>query len=138
MNKANPYAQYANNKVMSASGPELTLMLYEGAIKFCNRAESAVEKKDIQEAHNNIRKVQNIVTYLRDTLNMSYATAKDFDNIYAYLDRRLVEANLRKDNEILKEINKHLHSVRDTWIGVMKANNVPVPNSYMNNSTAAV
>ncbi len=138
VNKANPYAQYANNKVLSASGPELTLMLYEGAIKFCNRAENAVEKKDIQDAHNNIRKVQNIVVYLRETLDMKYATAQDFDNIYAYLERRLVEANIRKDIEILKEVNKHLHSVRDTWIGVMKANKIPVPNSYMNNSEAAI
>ncbi len=138
MNKANPYAQYANNKVMSASGPELTLMLYEGAIKFCNRAEAAVEKKDIEGAHVNIRKVQNIIAYLRETLNMKYATAQDFENIYSYLDRRLVEANVSKDIEILKEINKHLHSVRDTWIGVMKANNVPVPNSYMNHSEPAV
>lgn len=138
MTKQNPYAQYANNKVMSASGPELTLMLYEGAIKFCNRAESAIEKKEIEEAHNNIRKVQNIIAYLRETLNMKYATAKDFENIYTYLDRRLIEANITKDAEILKEINKHLHSVRETWIGVMKANNVPVPNSYMNHSNAAV
>ncbi|WP_248405477.1 flagellar export chaperone FliS [Butyrivibrio fibrisolvens] len=130
----NPYSQYANNKIMSASGPELTLMLYEGAIKFCNRAESAIEKKDIETAHNNIKKVQNIISYLRETLNMKYSTAKDFENIYVYLTRRLVEANMHKDIEVLQEVNKHLHSVRDTWIEVMKANNIPIPNQYMNKS----
>ncbi|WP_051226918.1 flagellar export chaperone FliS [Butyrivibrio sp. MC2013] len=128
---ANPYAQYTNNKIMSASGPELTLMLYEGAIKFCNMAENAVEKKDIQNAHINIVKVENIIGYLRETLNMKYATAQDFENIYSYLASRLIQANISKDIEILKEVNTHLHSVRDTWIEVMKANNVPIPNSYM-------
>ena len=57
----NAYAQYNNSKVLTASPAELTLMLYDGAIKFCNIAEVAIEEKDIQKAHNNIRKVQNII-----------------------------------------------------------------------------
>jgi len=126
MQTANPYAQYANNKVLSASGPELTLMLYEGAIKFCNIAEVACEKKEIEKANTNIRKIQNIIRYLRETLDMKYATAQDFENIYVYLESRLLEANIQKDVEVLKEINKHLHSIRDTWVAVMKANGIPV------------
>jgi flagellar protein FliS len=55
------YAVYANNKVMTASPAELTLMLYEGAIKFCNIAESAIEKKDIEKAHANIMKTEHII-----------------------------------------------------------------------------
>ena len=55
----NAYAQYNNSKVLTASPAELTLMLYEGAIKFCNIAEVAIEEKDVEKAHNNIRKVQN-------------------------------------------------------------------------------
>lgn len=116
------YAQYNNSKVMTASPAELTLMLYEGAIKFCNIAELAVEEKDIQKAHNNIRKIQNIIGYLQSTLDMKYPVAKDFNNIYTYLDRRLIEANVKKDKEILEEINTHLHSVRDTWKEVMRLN----------------
>ena len=54
----NAYAQYNNNKVMTASPAELTLMLYEGAIKFCNLAEMGSEQKDIEKAHTNIIKVQ--------------------------------------------------------------------------------
>ena len=56
----NAYTQYNNSKILTASPAELTLMLYEGAIKFCNIAEQAVEERDIQKAHNNIRKVQNL------------------------------------------------------------------------------
>ena len=109
------YAQYNTNKIMMASPQELTLMLYDGAIKFCNMAISAVEAKDVPKAHNSIVRVEKIIDYLRQTLDMSYPVAQDFDNIYSYLSRRLVEANVRKDKDILDEINGHLHSVRDTW-----------------------
>lgn len=109
------YAQYANNKIMTASPQELTLMLYDGAIKFCNIAISAIETEDVQKAHTNIVKVERIIDYLRATLDMKYPVAKDFENIYVYLSRRLVEANIHKDKDILDEVNGHLHSVRDTW-----------------------
>ncbi len=116
------YEQYNNNKIMTASPAELTLMLYEGAIKFCNLAEMGIENNDIQKAHTNIIKAQRIIDYLRQTLDMKYAVAQDFENIYSYLATRLVEANLKKDIEIVKEVNEHLHSVRDTWKEVMRIN----------------
>lgn len=118
----NAYEQYNNNKVMTASPAELTLMLYEGAIKFCNLAEMGIENNDIQKAHINIVKAQRIIDYLRQTLDMKYAVAQDFENIYSYLATRLVEANLQKDIDIVKEVNEHLHSVRDTWKEVMRIN----------------
>ena len=118
----NAYAQYNNSKVMTASPAELTLMLYDGAIRFCNIAEMAVEAKDVQKAHNNIIKVQRIVDYLRQTLDMKYPVAEDFERIYSYLSTRLIQANMKKDLEILKEVNSHLHEVRDTWKEVMRAN----------------
>ncbi len=95
-------------------------MLYEGAIKFCNIAITAIEEKDIPKAHNNIVKVQKIIDHLRATLDMKYPVAKEFDNIYEYLIHRLISANVKKDVEILNEILEHLRSVRDTWKEVMR------------------
>ncbi|MCH5340337.1 MAG: flagellar export chaperone FliS [Acetatifactor sp.] len=114
------YAQYNNSKVLTASPGELTLMLYEGAIKFCNIAIVAVEQKDIEKAHIHIVKVEKIIDYLRQTLDMKYPVAQDFERIYSYLSQRLVEANIKKDTEILEEVNGHLRSVRDTWKEVMR------------------
>jgi len=116
----NAYAQYNKSKVMTASPAELTLMLYDGAIKFCNIAMIAVEQKDIEKAHVNIMKVQKIIEHFRQTLDMSYPVAEDFERIYVYLERRLLESNLKKDNEILEEVKEHLNSMRDTWREVMK------------------
>ena len=116
------YSQYNNNKILTASPAELTLMLYEGAIKFCNIAESAIDEKDIPKAHTNLVKAQRIVDYLRQTLDMKDPVAQDFERIYTYLSQRLLEANMKKDKDILLEVNEHLHSVRDTWKEVMRIN----------------
>ena len=118
----NRYEQYSSNKVMTASPAELTLMLYEGAIKFCNIAIMGLEQSDIEKAHNNMIKTEKIIRYLRETLDMKNPVAQEFENIYVYLDRRLVEANMKKDKEILDEICEHLRSVRDTWKEVMRIN----------------
>lgn len=114
------YTAYANNKINTASPAELTLMLYEGAIKFCNIAIVAIENKEIEKAHKNIVKVENIIQEFQITLNHKYATAKDFDEVYTYLMRRLLEANIKKDKEILEEVLKHLRTMRDTWKEVMQ------------------
>ena len=114
------YAAYANNKIMTASPAELTLMLYEGAIKFCNLAMEAIDAKDIQKAHENIMKVEHIVEEFQATLDHRHPVAKDFDNVYSYLLERLKEANLKKDKEIMEEVTKHLRTMRDTWKEVMK------------------
>ena len=114
------YAAYANNKVATASPGELTLMLYEGAIKFCNIAIVGVEEKNIQKAHTNIIKVENIIEEFQSTLNHNYPVAKDFDAVYTYLMDRLREANFKKDKEILEEVLKHRRTMRDTWKEVMQ------------------
>ena len=114
------YAAYANNKITTATPADLVLMLYEGAIKFCNIAIMAIENKDIQKAHDNIVKVERIIEEFQITLDYRYATAKDFDEVYKYLTQRLLEANIKKDKEILEEVLKHLRTMRDTWKEVMR------------------
>lgn len=118
----NAYAQYNNSKILTASPAELTLMLYEGAIKFCNIAIVAIEQKDIQKAHTNIVKTEKIIEHFRLTLDMKYPVAQDFDRVYEYLARRLLQANIKKDKEILEEVKGHLNSMRDTWKEVMRIN----------------
>ena len=113
------YAAYNNSKILTASPAELTLMLYDGAIKFTNIAIMAIEKNDIEKAHNNIIKTERIILEFQATLDDKYPVSKDFDAVYSYLIRRLREANLKKDAEILEEVLKHLRTMRDTWKEVM-------------------
>ena len=103
------YAAYNNSKILTASPAELTLMLYDGAIKFTNIAIMAIEKHDIEKAHKNIVKTELSIMEFQSTL----------DDKYTYLIQRLREANLKKDSEILEEVLKHLRTMRDTWKEVM-------------------
>ncbi len=119
----NPFAEYTTNKILTASPAEVTLMLYEGAIKFCNIAIVSIEHGEIEKAHVNIKKTQRIIEEFRNTLDHKYPVAEDFDRIYVYLLERLLQANIRKDTAILEEVNTHLRSVRDTWKEVMRKNN---------------
>ena len=116
------FAAYNNSKTLTASPAELTLMLYDGAIKFANIAIVGIETNDIEKAHNNIRKTERIIVEFDTTLDDRYEVSKDFHNVYRYLLRRLNEANMKKDKEILEEVLKHLRTMRDTWKEVMQLN----------------
>ena len=116
--------QYNRSRILTASPAELTLLLYDGAFKFCNLAIVAIEKKDIPAAHSYIVKVEKIIEEFRSTLNRDYPVAEDFDRVYCYLLRRLQDANVKKDIDIINEILEHLRSMRDTWKQVMQQTKV--------------
>lgn len=122
----NPYAQYSNNKVMTASPAELTLMLYEGAIKFCNLAIMGIEQKNIQKTHDNIRKVEKIIEEFQITLNRDYPVAEEFDNVYNLIMARLRTAQITKDKAVLEEVLGYLRTMRDTWKDVMRLSRTSV------------
>lgn len=113
------YAQYNRNKILTASPAELTLLLYDGAIKFCNVALLGLEQKDMEKVHINITKAEDIIVEFQSTLNHKYAVAEDFDKIYKYIYELLVEANIKKDKELLERALNELRGMRDTWKEVM-------------------
>lgn len=116
----NPYAQYANNKVLTATPAELTLMLYEGAIKFCNLAMKDMEAGEYGNSMLQVRKARNIIVELQSTLDFKYPVAKDFDVIYTYIFQLMVEANTKHNKEALEEVLVQLRELRDMWKQVMK------------------
>jgi len=113
-------AAYQNNKVQTASKGELTLMLYDAGIKFVNKAIIAVEKNDIQGANESIKKAEDVIVEFRATLDHKYQVAKDFDVVYDHMYRRLIEANIKKDKEILETVLVDFKDMREIWMQVMK------------------
>lgn len=111
---------YQGMKINTASPAELTLMLYDGAIKFGNIAMSGLEKNEYVKVNENLKKAQRVIQELRTTLNFKYAVAKDFEVVYEYINRRLIDANLKKDPAILEEALGYIREMRDTWKEVMK------------------
>lgn len=115
---------YQRNAILTASKPELTLMLYEGAIKFCNIGIMAIEKKNYEKANNNLKKAQAIIMELRVTLDHKYPVWEDFERVYDYIYRRLIEGNIHKDIEVVEDALKYIREMRDTWKEVMRLNKV--------------
>ena len=119
------FTAYNNSKIATAQPAELTLMLYEGAIKFCNIAMIGIENKDYEKASNNIQKARRIIVELQTTLDHEYEVANDFDVIYNYLFQILIEANVKKDPEILEEALVQLRDLRNMWKEIMKVARIP-------------
>lgn len=117
---ANAQQQYLKSKILTASPSELTLMLYDGIIQFCNRAITAIREKDIEKTNYNIKKAERIIGELKMTLNYKYPVAREFDIVYNYLLRRLHDANIQKDEAPLQECIVHTRTMRETWKKVME------------------
>lgn len=122
MSLNNPYKTYQENTVTTASPGELTLMLYNGCLKFIKYAKKAIEEKNVEVKNTNLLKAQNIIRELMVTLNMDYEISHQMMQIYDYILNRLIEANLKNDTEILDEIEGIVTEFRDTWKEVIQIN----------------
>lgn len=115
MINANGYQQYQYNSIISASPERLMIMLFEGAIKFVRLAKKAVEEKDIEGANYNIARAEDIIAELEASLDMSYEVSEDLIKIYDFLYRQLIEANIKKDVNILDTVELMLADLKNTW-----------------------
>ncbi|MEW8970140.1 MAG: flagellar export chaperone FliS [Mesobacillus sp.] len=118
----NPYQSYKQNSVNTASPGELTLMLYNGCLKFIHQAKKAMSEKNIQDKNNSILRAQDIIRELMVTLNPDIEVGKQMMSMYDYMLRRLVEANIKNDLEILDEVEGLVTEFRDTWKQVILIN----------------
>ncbi|RTR36360.1 flagella export chaperone FliS [Robertmurraya yapensis] len=116
------YTVYQQNSVLTASPGELTLMLYNGCIKFLHLTKKAIQEKDIEGKHLNLTKAQNIISELIVTLNYDYDISKEMRQLYDYMNRRLIEANIKNDVEIVNEVEGLVIEFRDTWKEVIQIN----------------
>jgi flagellar protein FliS len=118
----NPYQQYQQNTVNTATPGELTLMLYNGGLKFLKQAKIAIADKNIEEANNKICRVQDIIAELMSSLNMGVEISKSLYALYDFMSDRLIQANIKKDVKLLEEVEGLLEEMRDTWKEVIKLN----------------
>ena len=117
-NKVND--QYRENTVFSSTPGELTLMLYNGMINFIMQARAAIDENRFEKANNCIIRVQEILQELQATLDMKYDISSNLQLLYDYMLRQLVDANLKKDGDILEEVLWFARELRDTWAQAMK------------------
>lgn len=116
----NPYNQYKENNIKTASPENLTLMLYEGALKFIYQGKMFIEQKNIVRANETIQRAQDIIEELNITLDMKYEISNNLRSLYTYILDRLVDANIHKNKEILDEVADIVRDLKDTWKEAMK------------------
>lgn len=113
---------YKQNSVTTASPGELTLMLYNGCLKFLTIAKKAMLDKNIEAKNTNLQKAQAIITELMITLDMNVPISKEIQPLYDYMNRRLLEANIKNDPAIIDEVAGLVTEFRDTWKEVILLN----------------
>ncbi|WP_378953340.1 flagellar export chaperone FliS [Pelosinus sp. sgz500959] len=120
MNATNTANAYKRQQIMTASPEELTLMLYNGAIRFVTESILAVEKNEIEKAHIANMRAQNIVREFMVTLDMKQEISQNWLLIDEYILHCLIQGNIKKDKTQLESAKKLLLEFRDTWFQAMK------------------
>ncbi|MGJ0847477.1 flagellar export chaperone FliS [Tissierella praeacuta] len=112
--------KYKQNSVSTATPEELTLMLYDGAVKFMNIGKYSIENKDLEKAHSSLIRAQDIILELNYSLDMNYDISKELRELYSFILSKLVDANINKDTKAIDEALVIVNDMRDTWKEVMK------------------
>lgn len=112
--------QYKQNTVLTATPEELTLMLYEGAIKFMNIAKYSIENKDLERTHSSLMRAQDIILELNYSLDMNYEISKEFRSLYDFVLSKLVDANIQKNTIAIEEALSIVNEMKDAWKEVIK------------------
>ncbi|HML34223.1 flagellar export chaperone FliS [Sporomusa sphaeroides] len=120
MNAANTANVYKNQQIMTASPEELTLMLYNGAIRFIAESMQALDRGNLEKANAANLRAQDIVREFMCTLDMQYEISQNYYKLYDYIEYRLMQANIKKDKSQLEEAKNLLTELRDTWMQAMK------------------
>lgn len=119
----NPYLkQYKQTQINTTPKEQILLMLYDGAVRFLHLAKEGFAEKNIEKIHNNIVKTQNIITEFQVNLDMNAGGefAQNLFNLYDFLTRQLLIANVKKDEAALDLVIKHVTELRDTWREAVK------------------
>ena len=121
MNAASMANAYKTQQIMTASPEELTLMLYNGALRFVSESVRAIENNDMEQANQKNLRVQDIIREFMLTLDTQYEIAHSWMPLYEYMEHLLIQANVKKDTALLLEVKSMLSELRDSWAEAMKS-----------------
>ena len=116
----NAAEQYRRQQILNAPSEQLTLMLYNGCLKFIDDGKAALEEKNFEEANIQLQKAQRIISEFRLTLNMDYDISQQLFMLYNYIYDRLVEGNIKSDLAQIDEARGIISELRDAWVEAMK------------------
>ena len=114
------YDAYKDTEIQTANQGKLIVMLYDGAIRFLRIAQDNLNPRTYDVANANIIKAQDIITELMLSLNMEGGeVAQNLFNLYAYMKKRLLEANMAKEGAVIDEVIKLIDPLKAAWEEVL-------------------
>ena len=116
----NAAEQYRRQQILNAPSEQLTLMLYNGCLKFIDDGKAALEEKNFEESNIQLQKAQRIISEFRLTLNFDYEISHQLLPLYNYIYDRLVEGNIKSDLAQIDEAREIIAELRDAWVEAMK------------------
>ena len=131
MRQNDPWKSYRQVATQTATPGQLILMLYDGAIRFLERALGGFDLDDPAESNstinNNILRTQEILNELNASLNTEAGgeLARHLRQVYLYLDWRLTESNVKKDAEGIREAITKLTVLREAWAAMLAGASAP-------------
>ena len=115
-----PYKKYQVTEIKTSDPVRIVVLLYEGAIKNLNQAIQYLDEDNKAQATGRIVKTQEIVNYLRTTLDFEQGgeIAENLDRLYTYINKQLTEAQLKRDKDIIQGVIPLLQTLLEGWQGV--------------------
>lgn len=120
MNAAATANAYKQQQILTSSPEELTLMLYNGALRFVSESMQGLERGELEKAHSTNLKAQAIIRELMVTLDMQYEISQNLYQLYDYIVYKLVQGNIKKSKADLEDAKTIITDMRDTWFQAMK------------------
>jgi len=122
----NPYMKYQQTAVQT-SGPQLLLMLYDGAIRFTRAGIEGIQKRNVQQSNDNLIKAQRVIHELVASLNFEYELSHNLAQVYEYMIHQLIQANTLKETPPAQDVLNHLLELKATWGTAIRRSSQPEP-----------
>ncbi len=116
----NPYQQYKQQSVATMSPAQMVIALYDKAEQETNKAIYYIENNQTEKASNSILKVQDIVAFLDSSLKMQYEIAGNLASLYQFFFYQLLQANISKDKDILKNLLRYFAELKDAFTQISR------------------
>lgn len=121
MRASNGLKEYQEANLETATQGKLLLMLYDGGIRFLVQAHGAMEGRNYNDAHKHLLKAEDVLTELMASLKLEVGEiAQNLYRLYEYMNWRLIQANLKRDPNMITEVLNHLRSLREAWVEAIR------------------
>lgn len=114
----NPYSAYKKQSVTTMTPMEIVVKLYSETERQLNRAIMFIEQKKLEDANNALNKSLDLVGALRSVLDLNLPIGQNLESLYAYFEKQIINANMKKDTEIIKELLPMVAELKDAFTQV--------------------